>query len=157
MSDAGEGSGRGTHPLAHMLFIAGLVASSVAVHAEDNTTTTFSGGGSTNLGGALTIGNTGINNTLLISNGTIVSNTIGTIGNASTANFNSGLVTGNGSTWHNTSPGPDSGSLFVGYNGSSNTLTISNGGVVNTAGLGVMMGYQPGSVGNSITVSGSGA
>jgi fibronectin-binding autotransporter adhesin len=153
---------RPTQRTQHCTAVVGCIAAIVflgaaTMPADDNTTTTFSNGGSTNLGGALTIGSTGTNNTLLISNGTIVSNTVGTIGDASTANFNSGLVTGNGSVWHNIGPGPGSVNFFIGNAGSSNSLVVSAGGTVNNAGLHTVIGNGSASIGNDVTVTGSGS
>src|ERR1043165_8724649 len=101
--------------------------------AEDNSNITFSSGGSTNLNGALIIGNTGTNNTLLISNGTIVTNTEGVLGNASSGRFNSALVTGPGTVWVNTGTNGQlayQAAVMVGFDGSFNSLIISNGAKV---------------------------
>ncbi|MCX6910815.1 MAG: PEP-CTERM sorting domain-containing protein, partial [Verrucomicrobia bacterium] len=61
---------------------------------------------------------------------------------------NSVLVRGNGSGWNNLS--------YVGYSGSSNRLSILDGGVV-TYYLDACIGYGIGSVGNSVLISGAGS
>jgi T5SS/PEP-CTERM-associated repeat protein len=79
--------------------------------------------------GNLTFGLAGHDNSLVISNGGIV--TVGVdskIGDLATASNNSVLVTGPSSIWTN------SGTLYVGNYGSGNSLVISNGGRVLNAG-----------------------
>src|SRR5690606_8806730 len=98
-----------------------------------------------NLGGKLTIGESGTGE-LSIINGGAVSNTIGLIG------FNSGsegtvTVTGTGSVWEN------SDDLYVGRSGTG-TLTIADGGAVsNTFGyIGRFLGSE-----GTVTVTGAGS
>jgi T5SS/PEP-CTERM-associated repeat protein len=95
----------------------------------------------------------GCGNSLVISNGGMVANTYGNIGYATDSSNNSVLVTGVRSTWTN------SGDLTIGYNGSDNTLTISDGGTVAVAGVinGVVIGLSSSSSNNSVLVSGSDA
>jgi T5SS/PEP-CTERM-associated repeat protein len=65
----------------------------------------------------------------IISGGVLSNNGYGEIGLSSSANNNSALVTGPSSLWNNTN------TLFVGDAGSSNSLTVGNGGrVVDTYG-----------------------
>ena len=79
--------------------------------------------------GYLLIGSDGSGNSMVISNGAQVVNNYGSIGNSATSSNNSVLVTGLGSTWSN------SGGLEIGYDGSGNSMVISNGAqVVNYSG-----------------------
>jgi T5SS/PEP-CTERM-associated repeat protein len=75
----------------------------------------------------LFVGYQGSGNSLVISNEGSVKNLYGYIGYTSNSSNNSVFVTGTNSTWTNT------GSLSVGYSGSSNTLTVANGGAVSAA------------------------
>lgn len=132
-----------------------ILAAPLAVvsSADDNTTTVFGDGSSTNLGGSLTIGDTGTNNVLIISNATTVANTTGTVGNAASANFNSALVTGAGSVWSNSAA-----FFYIGNTGSFNQVTITNGGRL-VSGISATsqsrIGSEIGSAGNTVTVTGS--
>ncbi|MCE9543158.1 MAG: autotransporter domain-containing protein [Verrucomicrobia bacterium] len=86
-------------------------------------------------------------NSLVISNGGMVANGFGYIGLNTNSSNNSVLVTGTNSLWTN------SGDLYVGYDGSGNSLVISNGGrVANVSGY---VGFTSNAVGNSVTVDGS--
>jgi fibronectin-binding autotransporter adhesin len=127
---------------------------------------------------ALGIGYTTIGNTLTISNGGTVSNTLGYIGQFAAAN--SAVVTGAGSSWQNLRD------FAVGYGslatGGRNRLTISDGGAVTNGadsyigksasnnvavvtGTGSVwqsygnfwMGFDPGMGNNSLTISNGGA
>jgi T5SS/PEP-CTERM-associated repeat protein/autotransporter-associated beta strand protein len=80
--------------------------------------------GNVNAAGDLTVGYQGSGNSLVISNSGTVAGYNGSIGTTATASNNSVLVTGTGSAWTNTFD------LFVGYDGSSNSLVISDGGSV---------------------------
>jgi T5SS/PEP-CTERM-associated repeat protein/autotransporter-associated beta strand protein len=88
---------------------------------------------------SLLVGVRGSSNSLTISIGGTVANTIGFIGYDAASSNNSALVTGSNSTWSN------SGSLYVGYLGSSNTLTVANSGSV-VASV-IEIAYQSGSSG----------
>ena len=77
--------------------------------------------------GALTLGNNGASNSLVISNGGKVQNTVGVLGTTATGSNNWVLVTGTNSLWTN------SGVLSVGVLGRGNSLTISDGGTVRNA------------------------
>lgn len=95
----------------------------------------------------LHIGSSGSYNALLISDGGVVTDTFGVLGNWPGADHNTAIVSGTGSLWHSTN------GLNVGYNGSFNTLLITNGGRVE--GLSVsFLGRQPSSTNNCVTVDG---
>ncbi len=128
--------------------------------AEDNTSTVISNqvvdhGG---LGGGwyYYIGQTGTNNTLLITSGGVFSNIlISIIGDAATANNNAVTVTGSNSVWYsNNAIYPQGGALYVGSSGSFNTLTITNGGTV-INGQGTIIGLNSGANNNAVIVTGS--
>ena len=98
--------------------------------------------------GNLTFGLAGHDNSLVISDGGMVS--VGgnsTIGDQSTASNNSVLVAGANSLWTN------SYGLLVGGEGSSNSLVISNGGTV--ANIYGYVGVDTNSSNNSVLVTGS--
>jgi len=76
----------------------------------------------------LNVGTLGSGNSLVISNGGRVQNTLGRIGSGGASVNNSALVTGLGSTWSNSS------TLTVGNSGSG-TLTVANGGSVAATGI----------------------
>jgi T5SS/PEP-CTERM-associated repeat protein len=69
-------------------------------------------------------GGYGAGNSLVISNGGWVSDDMGVIGYDTNSFYNQVVVTGAGSVWSNTT------AVFVGYYGPSNSLVISNGGLV---------------------------
>jgi T5SS/PEP-CTERM-associated repeat protein len=72
---------------------------------------------------ALNIGfNTGVNNTLLVTNGGAVVSASALVGYAAGASNNVAIVTGAGSVWTNTGT--------LGFNGASNRLIIAHGGQV---------------------------
>ena len=73
---------------------------------------------------AMHVGNFGSGNSLVISNEGKVASFFGIIGISTNSSNNSVLVTGTNSLWTNSS------TLYVGYLGSGNSLTISNGGTV---------------------------
>jgi T5SS/PEP-CTERM-associated repeat protein len=88
-------------------------------------------------------------NSLVISNAGTVANNIGYIGFANRASKNSVLVTETNSLWTNSSD------LYVGYEGSGNSLVISNAGTVaNTDGY---VGGRASSSNNSVVVIGDGS
>jgi len=98
---------------------------------------------------ALTVGYAGSANVLTITNGGAVFSATAVIGSTNAASGNGVLVTGTNSLWRN------NGTLTIGYFGSSNTLTIHNGGVVsNTLGY---VGSNTGGNFNRITVDGAGS
>jgi T5SS/PEP-CTERM-associated repeat protein len=95
----------------------------------------------------LYVGNMGSTNTLTIANSGTVFNAQGHIGAQSGANRNAVTVTGSGSVWINSSI------LVVGDGGSSNSLTIADGGTVSDAWGKV--GYYGNN--SKVTVTGSGS
>ncbi|MFZ4716401.1 MAG: beta strand repeat-containing protein [Chthoniobacterales bacterium] len=100
--------------------------------------------------GNLTFGLAGHDNSLVISNGGIVSVGLNSIiGDLATASNNSVLVTGVGSLLTN------SADLYVGNAGSGNSLVISNGGRV-ASGDGIIGNFADSS-NNSVLVTGSGS
>ena len=98
----------------------------------------------------LYVGNSGAENSLVISNEAVVAGEYGVIGNYVTASSNTVLVTGSGSIWTN------AGDLAVGFDGSGNSLVITNGGAVlgGTDGVGGIIGADIGSSNNSVLVTG---
>src|ERR1017187_9842559 len=74
-----------------------------------------------NLGAGYVVGSNWVYDTLLVNGGGVLSNSTGYIGYKVGANNNSVIVSDSGSLWTNT------GSAYVGYQGSSNTLLITNG------------------------------
>ncbi len=104
------------------------------------------------VGNNLIIGSSAANATLLVTNGATLSvgsslgfGNISRLGaNASSSN-NLAVIANPGSLWNNTA------AIFVGANGSFNTLLITNGGrVVNFA---CLIGYNSGANNNQVTVS----
>jgi T5SS/PEP-CTERM-associated repeat protein len=89
-------------------------------------------------------------NQMVISNGGMVRNGVGYLGNTASANNNLVVVTDPDSVWTNGSV------LNVGYNGASgNQLRVSNGGrVVNSDGF---IGFNATSRSNTVLVTGSGS
>jgi fibronectin-binding autotransporter adhesin len=131
----------------------GLVHDSTAYVGNNpmgpNNTVWVSGRGSvwTN-SGALYVGYYGLKNSLVVSNGGLVSDSGGFIGCNANCNSNSVLVTGPGSVWTNSAL-----SVTVGDGGADNSLTISNGGAVYSP-----SGYVGGDgASNTVFVGGNGA
>jgi T5SS/PEP-CTERM-associated repeat protein len=100
--------------------------------------------------GALTIGNFGAANSLVISNGGMVVDTSATVANSSGSSNNSILVTDPGSVWSNSS------SLIIGLQSAGHSLVISNGGQVVNGNSGLGTGFGVGGS-RSITVLVTGA
>ncbi|MCX6898519.1 MAG: PEP-CTERM sorting domain-containing protein [Verrucomicrobia bacterium] len=105
--------------------------------------------------GDVFVGNSGYANSLTIDGGGQVFGGYGFIGTdpvTGVASNNSVRVSGSGSIWHN------SADLYVGYFGSSNSLTIDSGGMVsNNFGF---IGFDDGSFGsssNKVLVTGAGS
>ena len=94
------------------------------------------------------IGYSGSGNSLVISNGGQLISGYGYVGERSSSSNNIALVTGVGSVWSNRSD------LYVGDYGSSNTLVISGGGLVNDSGS--YVGYSSSS-NNTVLVTGTGS
>jgi T5SS/PEP-CTERM-associated repeat protein len=97
----------------------------------------------------LVVGEFGSGNSLVISDGGSVMNEYGVIGDYGTSSNNIVTVAGTGSAWTNTA------NLFVGYQGSGNSLAISNeASVLNGYGY---IGYDSTGSNNSVTVTGAGS
>ena len=107
----------------------------------------------------LYVGASGTSNRLVISSGATVIDSNGYIDRGLASSNNSALVTGSNSLWSN------NGVLYVGYEGTGNMLSISNGGRVvvtgntNTndyvIGNGFVIGYAINSSNSTVTVTGS--
>ena len=95
----------------------------------------------------LVVGYYGSGNQLVVSDGGVVRNTMGTVGNFSGANSNLARVTGAGSLWTN------SGSLVIGKDGAFNQLIVSASGVVR-AGAAVTLGNSSLATNNSVLAVG---
>ena len=136
----------------------GAVVSSVGFIGTSSTSSNNSvlvnGAGSlwTN-GNRLTVGNDGSSNSLVISNGGTVASREVSIGLIAGSSNNSVLVTGTNSTLSS----PED--FFVGYQGSGNSLVISNGGTLEVVdGNGRFhIGYTAESHNNSVLVTGAGS
>lgn len=103
-----------------------------------------------NGGDFLYIGYAGAGNFLTLTNGGQVSAPASLIGYRRSASNNTAIVTGAGSVWKNTST-----YLYVGWSGSGNTLTISNGGaVLDPTGI---IGGVPLACNNAAVVTGAGS
>ncbi len=100
--------------------------------------------------GSLYVGNSGVSNSLMISNGgRMVNGGVAYVGYNSSSSNNSVLVRDSGSTWSN-------GSLYVGYNGFDNSLVVSNGAqVLNGAEAWVGAGVISRIGSNSVVVTGN--
>jgi len=83
---------------------------------------TGAGSGWTN--GALSVGNSGSYNQVVVSNSAVLRSTIGLVGNLGGAWYNTARVTGASALWAN------SGDLYVGSAGSYNQLVVSSGATV---------------------------
>jgi len=97
----------------------------------------------------LFVGHRGAENQLIVSNGATVIAAAGLIGFTNTSVRNSAFIEGPGSTWSN------GVSLYVGYYGTENQLTIANGATV-FSGAGFVGGGNIAS-NNTATITGSGA
>ncbi|MBM3859732.1 MAG: hypothetical protein FJ395_08800, partial [Verrucomicrobia bacterium] len=88
-------------------------------------------------------------NQLTVTNGALVLSGSARIGSSSTSSNNAALVTGAGSIWSN------SANFYVGYIGTSNQLTVSNGALVQS--LNGFIGSEAASVNNRALITGSGS
>ena len=95
----------------------------------------------------LYFGRTGAGNQLLVSDGGVVRDGFGVLGNNPTSSNNLAVVTGSGSVWSNTFE------LYVGEFSAGNQLVVSNGGVV-FASSNVFVGVNIGSTNNRVVVDG---
>lgn len=84
------------------------------------------------------------NNQLTISDGGIVSDLFGILGNYGSSVNNTALVNGVGSVWSNTY-------VYVGVDGGNNQLTVADGGGVIASTL--ILGNSSGATGNKLTIS----
>lgn len=124
-----------------------------AAGAESNLVR-VSGSGSTWLSGDLTVGYTGARNSLIVSNGAVVSSVNSYLGSYQSSN-NTATVTGSGSVWSNRTLVIGGGSGDYGY---FNTLTVSDGARVettNSSGLASAIGWYCHD--NAAVVSGTGS
>ena len=87
----------------------------------------------------ISVGSSGTNNSLTISNGGLVLSSNSTISSSPNSSSNTVLVTGSGSTWSNSGI-----ATIASYGGA--TLTVANGGVVSAAG-GILVASQSNSTG----------
>ena len=113
---------------------------------SSNNTALVTGSNSLWGGSSIKVGYDGSSNSLVISNAGSSIDSGGYIGYTTNSSNNTALVTGTGSTWSNST-------LSVGYNGSGNSLVISNGGVV--ADYSDYLGYNSSSSNNSVLVTGN--
>jgi len=118
------------------------------VGASNNSVTVTGPGSVWNNSQHLVIGNGDKGNSLTIANGGRVNNTDGYFGNGSSNA--SVTVSGTNSLWNNT------GILYLGNYGKNSALTITNGGKVAIGGI-TYVGYQVGSDGHQILVTGDGS
>lgn len=122
-------------------------------HAENDTVNAIATTVSSNTSGYF-LGLTGTNNVLWITNGGkfTVGGSAGrdvNIGASPSSISNAATVAGAGSMWIITN------TLFVGYTGSMNSVTITNGGLLRTQNANI--GQIAGALGNAALVSGSGS
>lgn len=116
--------------------------------AEDNTVMIVDGG-SSNVFPDLVIGDTGTNNTLIIRNGGVMTNTVGVIGQSGNADYNRVLVTDPSSLWFTWTTNT------VGNLGSFNELIVSNSARARATRF--VIGEFEGADSNSVVVSGTGS
>jgi T5SS/PEP-CTERM-associated repeat protein len=132
-------------------------AGSIGGYGSNNSVMVSGSGSVWNQWSGLYVGYQGSGNSLVITNGGAVYNSpgyeIGYIGYSSTANNNSVLVSGSGSLWNHWSDWEGTATVYVGYQGSGNSLVINNGGKV-LSGAGYIGGYGSN---NSVMVAGSGS
>ena len=136
--------------------IIALVLNSQHAHAQysaDFQTNVISGITS-NWPGVYFVGFTNFADALVIQNGGVLSNGTGYLGYNSASSNNIAFVTGPGSVWSNRAD------LYIGQNGSGNSLVISNGGQVvsGPGGQGLdLVGETASSSNNSVAVTGPGS
>lgn len=107
-------------------------------------------------GDGLLVGLGGSWNSLVIENGGLVSGHSSAVGFNSGSRHNSVLVSDSGSVWSNFPGLLSLDSLYIGYDGTDNSLTISNGGAVIDSTVSVYLGYQSDSSNNSVRVAAGG-
>ena len=118
--------------------------------AERNMLVADGAGSTVTTDAAIVVGKGGANSELWIQNGAVVTSVLGRLGVEAGADNNLAEVTGAGSSWST------NGSLRVGGDGSSNSLTVSDGGVINVGGN-AFVGYGASSNGNTLTITGAGS
>ena len=115
--------------------------------SSSNTVIVTGGAQWTNVTGNFYVGQYGVSNALIISNGgAVINEGDAIIGDSNIAIGNTVTVNGSNSLWSN------AGGVFVGNDGSSNSVVISNGAKVFAAAL--QIGVNPDSSNNSVTVNG---
>lgn len=122
------------------------VAGYVGAFANNNTALVTGNGSLWTNSGDLWVGGYGYGNQLTIKSGAQVANNNALVGYQAGSTNNAVLVTGNNSYWNN------SGDIYVGYQGSGNQLTISNGALV--SGQSGFIGFDSASSSNSVLVTG---
>ncbi len=106
------------------VFIGGNGLLGINSGANSNAVVASGAGTSLVVASNLYVGSNGAFSRLIVSNGALVANGIGAIGNDTSSSNNVAVVTGSGSVWSNAND------LFVGLNGRGNQLVVSNGGSV---------------------------
>jgi T5SS/PEP-CTERM-associated repeat protein len=150
-----EGSGNsvvisnGGTVASQVLVLGGSPESVLPSTTSSNNSMLVTGEGSVWNGQAIFVGFSGSSNSLVITNGgTVAANNYSIIGVTATSSNNSVLVTGTNSRWTNSSD------LYFGYEGSGNSVVISNGGTVAVA-SNSYIGYTNTSSNNSVLVTGT--
>jgi len=125
----------------------------VGVNAGDSNNLLTIGNAATRLSNSTTIylGYQGGDNTLIISNAAVLADNYAYIGRSNSSSNDAAFVTDPGSLWTN------GGDLAVGFDGSGNSLVISNGGTVAVHGnsSGLVIGYNADSSNNTVLLSGT--
>jgi T5SS/PEP-CTERM-associated repeat protein len=103
----------------------------------------------------LFVGYSGSNNTLTVTNSGTEYDANAYIGYTNGANNNAILVTGTGSTWYNSGGDTIYDAIYLGYSGSGNTLTVTNGGTVYSGYS--YIGEYAGASNNAVIVTGNGS
>ena len=136
--------------------LAGVILNPRLSHAQysANFQTNIISGVTSNWTGSYFVGNTTFADVLLVQNGGVLSNFSSSVGRQISASNNIALVTGDGSVWN-------SGTLYVGFSGSGNSLIISNGGrvfsAISVALYSGYVGHDAGTRSNRILVTGPGS
>ena len=113
-------------------------------------------GGSLTNSGDLRVGYYGASNSLVIGSGTVSVGTNGTatdVGFYASSSNNSVSVSGSRSLFQNGS----SSRFALGYQGSGNTMVVTNGGRVTVTNADAILGFASGSSNNSLTINGNGS
>jgi len=118
------------------------------VNSTGNIAYVTGSGSQWNITNGVNIGGDGNSNTLNIEAGGAMTSGSVIIGDKATSHDNSATVTGAGSTW-------STGLVYVGGSGSTNHLTISDGGVLDAQGNALVIGHDAGSSYNTVMVTGA--